>query len=440
MGKQPAGPSSKTVPLVGNWIHIVRVLLFSAAIITAYLSLAALSQAETIPGCGPDSGCDKVLNSKWAKWLKIPVSLPGLGLYAFFFVSTFGIKGGNREKAKRSLNTLTLCAVGVLAAAIWFVGIQAVAIKSFCTYCCTAHALASIAAILFLTQATSVADKLSVRLNLGGAGAAAAGLVALIAAGQVLMPADDHWAKQMADKQTNKVTQVAQTNAPPPVVKTNTPPVPAVVTNTPPAPKPAAADLFPIPRSGISLDISKLSVIGKRDAPNRFVLMFDYTCHLCRKLHGFVRQVMPNHKDTLACFLVPMPLDAECNKQFKSTSPSHVNACEYAKICLAVQQVAPEKYDAFDQWLFSEHETAKPLELVRNHAEKLVGKEALGQALFSATLQTQLQRNIEIYELNFKNWNSSNMPQTFIKNQVIFGPPPTAKILEDHLKKEFDLK
>ena len=70
MGKQPAGPSSKTVPLVGNWIHIVRVLLFSAAIITAYLSLAALSQAETIPGCGPDSGCDKVLNSKWAKWLK----------------------------------------------------------------------------------------------------------------------------------------------------------------------------------------------------------------------------------------------------------------------------------------------------------------------------------------------------------------------------------
>ena len=137
MGKQPAGSSSKTIPLVGNWIHIVRVLLFSAAIITAYLSLAALSQAETIPGCGPDSGCDKVLNSKWAKWLKIPVSLPGLGLYAFFFVSTFGIKGGNREKAKRSLNTLTLCAVGVLAAAIWFVGIQAVAIKSFCTYCCT---------------------------------------------------------------------------------------------------------------------------------------------------------------------------------------------------------------------------------------------------------------------------------------------------------------
>ena len=56
MGKKPKGASSKTEPLVGNWIHIVRVLLFSAAVITAYLSLAALSQAEAIPGCGPDSG------------------------------------------------------------------------------------------------------------------------------------------------------------------------------------------------------------------------------------------------------------------------------------------------------------------------------------------------------------------------------------------------
>ena len=439
MGKKPKGASSKTEPLVGNWIHIVRVLLFSAAVITAYLSLAALSQAETIPGCGPDSGCDKVLNSKWAKWLKIPVSLPGLGLYAFFFVSTFGIKAGNREKAKRSLNTLTLCAVGVLAAAIWFVGIQAIAIKSFCTYCCTAHALASFAAILFLTQATSIADKLSVRLNLGGATAAAAGLVVLIAAGQLLMPADDHWAKQMAGKKTNEVAQITQTNTPKPVVKTNTPPTPVVVTNTPPAAKPAAAELFPIPRAGISLDTSTLPVIGKRDAPHRFVLMFDYTCHLCRKLHGFVREVMPNHKDNLACVLVPMPLDAACNKQLKSTAPSHVNACEYAKICLAVHQVVPNEYHAFDKWLFSDHENTKPLELVRAQAEKLVGKEALDQALSSAALQNQLQRNIEIYELNVKNWSSSNMPQTFIKDQVIFGPPPKAKILEDHLKKEFGL-
>ncbi len=63
MGKQPKSASGKTGPLVGNWIHIVRVLLFSAAIITAYLSLAALSQAETIPGCGPDSGCDTRFSS-----------------------------------------------------------------------------------------------------------------------------------------------------------------------------------------------------------------------------------------------------------------------------------------------------------------------------------------------------------------------------------------
>ena len=62
-------------------------LLFSAAIITAYLALASLDLSGQVPGCGQDSGCDKVLNSPWAYWLGIPVSLLGLGLYGAFFRS-----------------------------------------------------------------------------------------------------------------------------------------------------------------------------------------------------------------------------------------------------------------------------------------------------------------------------------------------------------------
>ena len=85
MSKQDKNATKKNDPLVGSWVHPVRILLVSAAIITIYLALATLSQSGNVPGCGPDSGCDKVLNSKWAYWLGIPVSLPGLGLYAVFF-------------------------------------------------------------------------------------------------------------------------------------------------------------------------------------------------------------------------------------------------------------------------------------------------------------------------------------------------------------------
>ena len=72
------------VPLTGSWIHAVRVLLFSAAIITVYLALSTEVKNGEAPGCGPDSECDKVLTSPWAYSLGIPISLLGLGLYGAF--------------------------------------------------------------------------------------------------------------------------------------------------------------------------------------------------------------------------------------------------------------------------------------------------------------------------------------------------------------------
>ena len=121
----------------------MRILLFSAAIITAYLWLATLARGGQVPGCGPESDCEKVLSSAWAYWLGIPVSLLGLGLYGAFFISTFSLKIGHQQKARRALNSLTLFSFAILGAAVWFVGVQAVAIGAFCPYCCTAHGLAS---------------------------------------------------------------------------------------------------------------------------------------------------------------------------------------------------------------------------------------------------------------------------------------------------------
>ena len=78
MGKSKREREKQTTqgPLTGNWTHVVRILLFSASIITAYLALATLSKGGQVPGCGPESDCEKVLTSSWAYWLSIPVSLP----------------------------------------------------------------------------------------------------------------------------------------------------------------------------------------------------------------------------------------------------------------------------------------------------------------------------------------------------------------------------
>src|SRR4051812_18709738 len=59
---------------------LVRLLMAGAVGISAYLAWTSLS-AGAVAGCGPDSACDKVLHSRWAYWLGIPVSLPALLVY-----------------------------------------------------------------------------------------------------------------------------------------------------------------------------------------------------------------------------------------------------------------------------------------------------------------------------------------------------------------------
>jgi len=448
--KRERKKQSAQVPLTGTWTHAVRMLLFSAAIITAYLAIATLTRGGDVPGCGPESDCDKVLNSSWAYWLGIPVSLLGLGLYGAFFISTFSLKISQQLKATRALNSLTLFSFATLAAAAWFVGVQAVAIKAFCPYCCTAHGLASLAALIFLSQAGRISSRLSVRLNFGAGIGVAVGLVAVIAAGQIILP------KEQAAPLIVDLGQ-AQTNAPlaeakPPI---SPKPVPApkptptptpvatptvVATVTPEAPSTVKAKPFLVPKTNISLDAARLPLLGPANAPYRIGCLFDYTCHHCRQLHGFIRTAIDKFDGQLSCLMIPMPLDANCNAKFKRTHRDHVDACKYAKICLAVQQVAPAKYEQFDRWLFTNHKTTKPLAKVREHAAGLVGAAALNKAVASETVQQQLQQNIRVYALNTKNYGNSSMPQTIIKDGMMFGPAQSSAAFQSLLKKALGLK
>ena len=427
-------------PLISTWIHAVRMLLFSAAIITAYLALATLAKGGQVPGCGPDSDCDRVLGSSWAYWLGIPVSLLGLGLYGAFFFTTFSLKIGQQQKARRALNSMTLISFAVLGAAAWFVGVQAVAIGAFCPYCCTAHGMASLAALISLSQANVIGSRLSVQLNFGAGVGMALGLVAVMAAGQIMLPKEKPAPKivDLGPAQTNASVAVAKPEpkpAPPP-----TPVVEPVPVVTPPAALAANTKPFPVPRSNISLDASRLPLLGPADAPHRIGCLFDYTCHHCRQLHGQIREVIDEFGDQLSCLMIPMPLDANCNAQMKRTPRDHVDACKYARICLAVHQVAPTKYDAFDRWLFSDHKTTKPLATVKQHASTLIGAAALHNASGGAAVAQQLQENIRVYEVNSKNGNKSSMPQTIIGKKVMFGPPPSVAALKSVLNQTLGLK
>ena len=110
---EPSTPQAEE-PLAGSWLKIVRGLVGVASLVTIYLAYVSLALGGGVPGCGPDSGCDRVLSSPWAYWLGIPVSLPGLGLYAIFLFNTFSLRPDEPKKARRALNVLTLCACAMI--------------------------------------------------------------------------------------------------------------------------------------------------------------------------------------------------------------------------------------------------------------------------------------------------------------------------------------
>src|SRR6185436_20735339 len=66
----------------------IRLLMVGAICAAGYLAWTSLT-GNAVAGCGPDSSCDKVLHSRWAYWLGIPVSLPALLIYIGVFALTF---------------------------------------------------------------------------------------------------------------------------------------------------------------------------------------------------------------------------------------------------------------------------------------------------------------------------------------------------------------
>src|SRR4030095_10165840 len=79
---------------------LARALLFVALGVSAYLAWTSLTRGSVI-GCGPESECDRVLQSRWARWFGIPVSLFAVGIDALTLWATFALGPGASAPARR---------------------------------------------------------------------------------------------------------------------------------------------------------------------------------------------------------------------------------------------------------------------------------------------------------------------------------------------------
>jgi uncharacterized membrane protein len=396
--KEPAARQIDQTPDgIRGWVlFATRALLLLAAAISLYLAWWSL-KGHPVPGCGPQSGCREVLHSRWAYWLGIPVSVPATGLYVATFVVTLLLAG--RSWTWPLL--LAACCL-IIGASLWFLALQAFVLKRFCPFCTVADLSGLAAAALFMVHGAKRLQ-LSKTVPLGPVAAAVALLAALVV-GQLV-----HQPKQW------KISGGSDT-----------------------APDPGRKRDIEIFNGRFHFTIPEVPLLGMPAASNIIVILYDYTCETCREMHGSLGQVRKQLGAELAVIALPVPLDPACNPVLKQTLPAHSNACEYARIALAVHRAAPNEFEQFDEWLFS-RPALPQLETARAEAVKLVGAQALEAALRDGTVDTQIKSNMNVFVASFLRGNGS-LPQIISGDKVATGVFPRVEDIYQLLEQLIGLK
>ena len=387
---------------------IIRVLLTAAMAVDAYLLWVSAS-GGAVAGCGPESNCHTVLNSRWAYWLGVPVSAPALVIYALLFLGTLGPPPGRRPAPQAPPPAWVLFgSLTVIGAGLWFVGLQLFVLRTVCPFCMTAHGCGMIAASLLAwsclagksapsdpaTPRAAPAAAAPGRTWLAMAGAAIA--VAVLALGQA-------W-RQPKSFATAPVTAGVLTNAPG-----------------------ASARTFEILDGQFRFKLNEAPLMGKTAAEHILVSLFDYTCHYCRELHPALVDACRRFSNQLAIVSLPVPLDASCNPLIKRQMAPHTNACALARIGLTVWLADRKQGEAFDDWLFAPPTPPLPA-AAEAYARQLVGSNAFDRARTNAWISEQLRQDIALFEAMYKKFGQGSMPKVLIGTNLISGALARAQL------------
>lgn len=396
------GGNSKPGSGTPGFVTLARVLLLGAIGLSIYLAVASLTSGG-VAGCGPEGGCGEVLKSRWAYWLGIPVSIPAGLMYLGILGLTFKVaREAGDAAAKGARLALQAGSFVVIAAAIWFVCLQAFSVGKFCPFCCTTHGLATVAAVLLLKWVTPMAGA-----DLTSALAAGAVAMGVVVMGQYAV---EPKAYQVAAMNTG--TGTADTKLEGAKVDGSKKAAAAVAKEVPP--------VLTLHSNRFSFDLTEFPVVGNPKAPHVMVSMFDYTCKYCRATHGPIMEVQRAFSNQLAVLSLPMPLDSQCNRYVKRTASAHANSCNFAALGLAVWRADRTKFHQFDDWLMATLPRTT-LDQARLEAAALVGSEKLEKSLADPWVQQTIQTAIDLYGANTDLVRSGNMPQTIVGTNIVTG-------------------
>ncbi len=477
-------PSPPVRPLL---LWGMRLAALIAIAVSGYITSVVLAGSGSV-GCSGGFDCDEVLQSRWSTWFGLPVSLPGMSLYLSLLCALAFSGPLTPPNVRRTAWTIAL-ALSLIAgaAALWFFALQTFVLGAFCSWCLTVHLCG-----LGLATLALLAGNLSA-LRLGKLSAAAVGGLAILVVGQFVAAKAPPSKQQRVDaarpasaarhNQPQKVTTqrittddlyspnlyghddlTVPTNNPPTIAEpadevaslpgetetaaTSPSPddleapsnaLPSAITDAP-VPRatttPSAAEtrsrIVSLFRGDAQIDVYQHPVLGSPAAPYVIVKLFDYTCPHCREMHEHLQQAREEFGGKLAVVMCPVPLNRQCNPHVTYDSAKHADACDLARLALAVWQADRSKFAEFDAWIFASP-VPPTAAAAREQAIGLVGEDQLVAQLYSGKLRERLAIGPKLYKL----FGAGTVPKLVLPTGLLVGPGDSTEAVVLELKKEF---
>ena len=369
-----------------------------------------------LPGCGPESGCDRAASSVWGSvpGLDWPTSFIGLAYFLGLFVAWLWARRGAPEGLRWLVRLGALASVAFII--IMFAG------DYICPYCLTVH-LANLAFLIVLER--------SERAETGTATALATVAVLFIITSVVLWPIKaQHGAaierRAEADRQESQqqmIESLAQNNGDGQVVD----PI-----------DPAEPDELPF---------TGRYRLGPEAAPIRIVTISSYQCPDCLRIDAEIEGILAARDDVSFSFK-HFPLCSECNVYAAERNINqHPNGCWAARAAEAAGILYGEEgFWKMHRWLFEHRGSFTDRELGEGLAElgfdraefiRVMTDETQTLPLVHADIDEAIGLGIHYTPMVFingvelKGWNARNAVERTVE-AVAATNPPALTAASDH--------
>jgi hypothetical protein len=139
--------------------------------------------------------------------------------------------------------------------------------------------------------------------------------------------------------------------------------------------------------------------------------------------------------DQLAIVALPVPLNIRCNPTAKGNGAGHEEACEIARLALALWRTDAKAFPLFHDWLFAVGRS-RTLAEARGYANQLVDPARLRHYESGALVDKFIARHVKLYERS----GQGTLPKIFTEKLTIKGQMRSANELTDVLQNHLGLQ